>query len=181
MVRSIGGLIQVASYLGVCGYLIWVAIRRKEGEAVAAEEINRIVFLDFFGYFLLFLIIPVDGKSLRWEWPPSFSFVARVLGYGLCIAIFTFFFQHLAGWPLTLIWIWGIVTSLSDVESLKTGAVVRVFWAVISAFLAALGAVIAGVDEKEALVSNVPTILGWALLYFGGVVVFRILRMRAVA
>lgn len=173
--HGIARWIQVSSYVGIGAYLAWIAFSGV-GEGSAAERMNHIIFLDFFGHFLLFLIIPAGSESIRWQWPPGWSLVWRLLGYGVAIALFVYFFEHLAGWPLTLIWIWSILVYLTDVESLRGGAIFRVVWAFVSAFLAALVGSIAGVDAEALLTTHVPTMLGWGLLYFGGSAVYGLMK-----
>lgn len=175
-----GRVLQVASYAGICGYLIWLAVQGWDDDS-ATESMYQIIFLDFFGHFLLFLIIPVESQSVRWEWPPSWALVGRVAGYGVAIAIFTFFFQHLAGWPLTLIWIWSIVVSLTDVDSLKSGAIFRVIWVLVSGFLAALVTLMLTGQEDLEIADHKPTLLGMGILYFGGSAVYEVIRGFAIA
>jgi hypothetical protein len=176
---SRGQLTQLLSYVAVCGWLIWLAISEKS-ESQLATKLDRIIFTDFFGYFLISLLFSKADQSVRWGWPPTFAEGLKIAGYLLVIVVAGWFMEGAAGWPFTIIWMAGLVMSLSDIASLRTGAIVRVVWALVSGFLVALVASMAGVPEDALLEDHVPSLFAWGLLYFGGTALFRLVRLLAV-
>ncbi|MDF1738687.1 MAG: hypothetical protein P1U86_05975 [Verrucomicrobiales bacterium] len=165
-----GGVIQLLSQIAVCGYLIWLAVT-DHAEGSAAEKVDEIIFVDFLGYFLLSFLFTGKSEPIRWEWPVSSTMALRFTGYLALVLVFVWFLEGAAGWPVSAAWGLGILASLSHVQRIRTEAILRVVWAIISAFLAALTGSILGVKEENLLVDHLPTLLGWGLLYFGGVVV----------
>ncbi|MDF1659781.1 MAG: hypothetical protein P1U58_19365 [Verrucomicrobiales bacterium] len=135
--------------------------------------------MDFFGYFLIFLLFAKGDQSVRRAWPLSYDEVLRILGYLAVILIGGWFMEGIAGWPLTIAWMIGLIMSLTDIPSLRFGAVLRVVWAIVSGFLVALVGSIAGVPEDALLENHVPTLLAWGLLYFGGVIAYRAVSLFA--
>lgn len=65
----------------------------------------------------------------------------------------------------------GIIRSSSSARTQRTEAVVRVIWAMASAFLVALTAMMLGVEKGDLFGEHLPSLLGWGLVYFGGVAV----------
>ncbi len=165
-----GGVVQLLSQLAVCGYLIWLAVS-DHAEGSAAEKVDRIIFVDFLGFFMLSFLFSAASEPVRWEWPFSLEMAGRVLGYAALILIFVWFLEGAAGWPISIAWGVGILANLSHIQRIRTEAIVRVIWAMISAFIAALVGTILGVKNENALTEHLPTLLGWGLLYFGGVAI----------
>ncbi len=165
-----GGVVQLLSQLAVCGYIIWLAVN-DHVEDSAAEKVDQVIFVDFLGFFLLSFLFPASSEPVRWKWPFSFKMALRVLGYSALILIFVWFLEGAAGWPIAIAWGLGILANLSHIQRIRTEAIVRVIWAMISAFLAALVGTILGVKNENALTEHLPTLLGWGLLYFGGVAI----------
>ncbi len=164
-----GGVIQLLSQIAVCGYLIWLAVT-DHAEGSAAEKVDQIIFVDFLGYFLLSFLFSGKSEPVRWEWPVSSTMALRFTGYLALVLVFVWFLEGAAGWPVSAAWGLGILASLSHVQRIRTEAILRVIWAIMSAFLAALTGSILGVKEENLLTDHLPTLLGWGLLYFGGVV-----------
>lgn len=171
-----GQIFQFLAYVGICAWLIRLVASGSSQPEVAAK-LDTIIFTDFFGYFLISLLFRSDSKSVRWVWPMSSDEILRIVGYILLILVAGWFMEGVAGWPLTLAWMLGLLTSLTDVESLRIGAIIRVVWAISSGFLVALVGSIAGVPEESLLENHVPTLFAWGLLYFGGVALFRLVRI----
>ena len=163
-----GVFIQFLSQLAVCGYLIWLAVN-EHGEGSAAEKVDQVIFVDFLGFFILSFLFSGASKSVQWEGLLSFDMGLRVLGYIALIIVFACFMEDAAGWTISIAWGFGILANLSNVQRIRREAIVRVIWAIISAFLAALVGSILGVKEDDLLTNHLPTLLGWGLLYFGGV------------
>lgn len=149
----------------------------EKSESRLAAELDQVIFLDFLGYFLIAILFSGEGRSVRWRWPPRHEDRLRLGGYLLLIVVGGWFMAGLAGWGFTLFWMLGLVMSLSDVPSLRSGAILRVAWGVVSAFSVALAGSIGGVPEEKLFRDHAPTLLGWALLYFGGVLLFRLVRI----
>lgn len=169
-----GVLIQFLSQLAVCGYLIWLAVS-EHAEGSAAEKVDQVIFVDFLGFFILSFLFSSSSESVRWEGLFSYDMGLRVLGYVALIIVFACFMEDAAGWPISIAWGFGLLTNLSNVQRIRTEAIVRVIWAIVSAFLAALVGSILGVKEDDLLTNHLPTLLGWGLLYFGGVAISTLL------
>lgn len=171
-----GQIFQVVSYLALCLWLIWIA-NTERSESKLAERLGQIIFVDFFGYFLVSILFAGFDKSMRWRWPLRPEEGGRLGGYLFLVLAAGWFMEGLAGWAFTVLWMFGILASLSDIPSLRSGALVRVIWGVVSAFLVAIVASIGGVAQDDLLQEHLPTLLAWGLLYFGGVFVFRVIRL----
>lgn len=165
-----GVVVQCLSQLAICAYLIWLAVNEHEVGS-AAEKVDQVILIDFLGFFLLSFVLSAESRSVHWTWPISFDMGLRVIGYIALIIIFIWFMEGAAGWTIAIAWGFGILTNLSNVQSLRKEAIARVIWAIISAFLAALVGSILGVKEDDLLTEHLPTLLGWGLLYFGSVAI----------
>ncbi len=149
----------------------------EKSESELISKIDTIVFADFFGYFLISFLFSKVDHSVRWHWPLSFDEFLKIAGYGFLILVAGWFMEGVAGWPLTIAWMLGLVLSLTDIQGLRIGAIIRVIWAFVSAFLVALVSSFAGVTGEDSLTEHLPSLLSWGLLYFGGVAIFRIFRI----
>lgn len=171
-----GRIFQALSYLSLCLWLIWIAITAPS-DARLAQRLDEIIFVDFFGYFLISLLFANADTRVRWTWPLSVREGAVITGYVATILVAGSFMAGIAGGSFTLVWVLGLVASLSDIAALRTGAALRVIWGVVSAFGIALGSSFGGVPA-ESLLSDARSLLAWGLLYFGGVFVYRVVRIR---
>lgn len=158
--------------------MIWIAIAEKSKPDLA-ERLDQIIFIDFLGYFIISLLFAGGDKSVRWRRSLRFEEGLRIGGYVALILVAGWFMEGIAGWGFTLVWMGGIAMSLSDVPFLRNGAIVRVVWGIASAFLVAIVGSFSGVPEDRLLQDHVPSLLAWGLLYFGGVVIVRIARIRS--
>ncbi len=170
---------QALSYVALCGWLVWLWLNGEDSETLA-NQLDWIIFTDFFGYFLIFLCFARGDASVKWTWPLTMEEGGRIAGYLVIILIAGWFMESIAGWVVTLMWMAGLVFCLSDVQSLRSGAIVRILCALMSGFIVALTASFAGVPEESLLNDHVPTLFSWGLLYFGGVAVFRMIRLFGV-
>jgi len=149
----------------------------EKSEAEMITKLDTIVFADFFGYFLISLLFSGADHSVRWHWRISSDEFLRIAGYGILILVAGWFMEGIAGWPFTIAWMLGLVLSLTDIPGLRSGAIIRVIWAFVSAFLVALVSSFAGVTGEDSLTEHLPSLLSWGLLYFGGVAIFRFFRI----
>jgi len=131
--------------------------------------IHELVFIDFFGNFLLVLLttlIPVRDSHN----PLAIS--GWVSG-GIVILAGVWIMNGLAGPRLAALWAVALATNFLQPETLLRTAILRIGWAILSALIIAFFGSIAGVDPDKLLTANTTTAVSWGLLYFGGVALER--------
>lgn len=144
--------------------LLWAGTITPQ-QGTAAEQISRIVFAQFAGYFATVIVI---GSLIDFIGDKRVAFVLFTL---VVVGIGGFVLMIVLTDDLIIAGVWAISTFtgvLDRFEAVLVRAFFRGGWVMLAGFLSAFVGSMAGVDPDTLLSTDVGTVAGWGILYYVG-------------